>query len=266
MFRKIIFTAVLAIVLAMAHMPLHASDYIIGPGDVIKITVYGHEDLTTVERVSGSGTITFPLVGQLSVAGVPISSLSKNLERMLSDGYIVSPQVSVFIEEFRSQKAVIMGEVVKPGLYELKGRTTFLELVSIASGVTRDAGNSAIVKRKIGPDGRQSGIIKIDLNRLIREGDTSLDFEVIDGDSIYIPKAGTFYVTGEVRNPDEYKHKEDTTVIKAITLAGGFTDKAAPKKVKIIRKIEGVEQIFSNVNMDEYIYPEDIVVVPESFF
>jgi polysaccharide export outer membrane protein len=160
-----------------------------------------------------------------------------------------------------------MGQVNKPGLYELKGYTSFLELLSKAGDLTKDAGDKAIIKRKAdsSPEKKQK-IIVIDLRRLIAMGDTSLDTQVMDGDSIYIMKAGLFYVTGEVKKPDAYKFEEGTTVLKAITMAGGFSDKASTSRVKIIRKVKGKEEVLEKVKMDEEVLPDDIVMVPESFF
>jgi polysaccharide export outer membrane protein len=91
-----------------------AQEYIVGEGDVIKITVYDHEDLNTTTRVSGDGTILLPLVGQLEVKGLTLTEITRKIATLLSDGYIVNPQVNIFIQEFRSKKAFIMGEVSKP--------------------------------------------------------------------------------------------------------------------------------------------------------
>jgi polysaccharide export outer membrane protein len=88
----------------------------------------------------------------------------------------------------------------------------------------------------------------------------------MDNDNVYIAKAGVFYITGEVKKPDAYKYEDSTTVIKAVTMAGGFTDKASTGKVKIIRKVQGKEKVMENAEMDQAVQPDDIVVVPESFF
>lgn len=157
-----------------------------------------------------------------------------------------------------------MGEVVRPGLYELKGRTSFLELVSMAGGITRDAGETATIKR-IGADDKIESIT-IDLAGLFSGSDVSSSMNVLDGDTLYITKAGTFYVTGEVRRPNAYKYTDDTSIIKAITKAGGFTDRASEKKVRIVRKTSDGEQVLENVAMDELILPDDVIVVPESLF
>lgn len=242
------------------------TDYVVGDGDLLRITVYDNPDLLTVVRIGGEGTILFPLIGQVKAAGLSVTSVAKMIEDMLSDGYLVSPHVSVFIEEYRSQKATIMGQVNRPGLYELKGYTTFLELLSKAGDLARDAGDKAFIKRKSESPDKGERNITIDLKRLVEKGDTSQDIPIIDGDSIYIAKAGTFYVTGEVKKPDSYKLEEGTTIFKAITMAGGFTDRASPGRVKIIRKIKGKEDILEKVKLDEPILAEDIIVVPESFF
>ncbi len=242
-----------------------AQDYVVGEGDVLKIAVYEHPDMTTIARVSGDGKIILPLIGQVEVGGQTITQISKKIA-LLADDYIVDPQVTIFIQEFRSKKATIMGQVNRPGLYELHGHTTFLEILSKAGGLTKDAGDIATIKRKSAFSDKNEKIITIDLKRLIEKGDTSLDLLIMDGDGIYITKAGLFYVTGEVRKPDAYKYEEGITVIKAITMAGGFTGIASTREVKIIRKINGKEKVIKKAGMAEPVLPEDVIVVPESFF
>ena len=243
-----------------------AQDYVVGEGDVLRIVVYDHDDLTTTARVSGEGVITFPLIGQVEVKGLTLSRIADKITSLLADGYVVNPQVNIFIQEFRSKKAFIMGEVQKPGLYVLSGQTTFMGLLAEAGGLTKDAGDRAIIKRKANPSDKNESVITVDLKRLIEKGDTSLDVPIIDGDSIYITKAGVFYVTGEVKKPDAYKYEDGITIIKAITMAGGFTDKASKGRVKILRKVSGKEETLDKLSMDEPVKPNDVIVVPESFF
>ena len=241
-------------------------DYIAGEGDVLKITVFNHDDLTTVARVGGDGTIKFPLIGQIEVGGMTLSQISERISKSLSDGYVVDPQVSIFIQEFRSKKAFIMGEVHRPGFHVLSGNTTFLELLSVAGGVTKDAAEKATIKRKSDAPDNEEIVITVDLKSLLEKGDTSRDVPIMDGDSIYIPKTGVFYATGEVVKPGEYKYMEGMTVIKAITVAGGFTGIASKGRVKIMRKVNGREDVLEKVKMDDPIFPDDVIVVPESFF
>jgi len=263
--KKLLIGSVFILVLFISDFAF-AQDYIVGEGDVLKITVYDHDDLTTTARVSGDGMIVFPLIGQVNVKGLTLSQITQDISALLADGYIVNPQINIFIQEFRSKKAFIMGEVNRPGLYVLPGQTTLLALLSQAGGLTKDAGEKAMIKRKANPPDNTENVLTLDLKRLVEKGDTSLDIPIMDSDSVYITKAGVFYVTGEVKKPDAYKLEEGTTVIKAITMGGGFTDKASKGRVRIIRKVNGKEEVLEKVKMDEAVLPDDVLVVPESFF
>ena len=148
MFMKKCLLLVCFLILTLGHIA-SAQDYIVGERDVLRITVYEHPDLTTTERVSADGTILFPLIGQINVQGLTLSQISQKIAELLSDGYIIDPQVIIFIQEFRSKKAFIMGEVNKPGLHVLHGTTTFLELLSGAGGLTKEAGDRANTQEKI---------------------------------------------------------------------------------------------------------------------
>jgi polysaccharide export outer membrane protein len=256
---------VLVILSSHVHMSF-AQDYIVGQEDVLKIAVYDNPDLTTVVRVSGDGFITFPLLGNVKVAGLSTQKIAEKIAALLADGYVVDPHVSVFVDEYQSRKTTILGQVEKPGIYVLSGNMTFLELLSKAGGLTRDAGDKAVINRKSGVSGKGENVITIDLKKLVVEGVTSLDVVIMDGDNIYVPKAGVFYITGEVKKPDSYKSEEGTTVIKAITTAGGFTDKAASGRIRIIRKAGNKEEVLDKVGIDQPVLPNDIIVVPESIF
>lgn len=263
--KKFIFLyAFLWVILATGS--IHAQDYIVGEGDVLKITVYDHEDLTQTVRVGGDGAIMVSLLGQVPVQGLSVTKVAQKITALYADGYLVDPQVNVFIEEFRSRKATILGQVAQPGLYELRHHTTLLELISQAGGLTEDAGDLATIKRKNTAGGESHKIITIDLKELIENGNTQLNMPIEAGDNIYIQKADMVYVSGEVKKPGVYKCFSDTSVIKVITIAGGFTDKAAPTKVKLIRKVDGTEQVLEKVAMDLIVSSDDVIVVPESFF
>ncbi len=242
----------------------YAGDYIVGEGDVLEITVYENDDLSTVARVTYEGTIVVPLLGQIVVKDFTVSGVAQKLQGLYADGYIVNPQVNVFIKEHRSRKAVILGEVNDPGIYNLRERTSLLELISQAGGLTKHAGTSAKIKKSNGnPD---KNIIEVDLKKLVEKGQMDFNIQVKDGDSIYIPKQKVFYVTGEVKKPDAYSCDENPTIIKAVTMAGGFTAKASKTGIKIIRKVGAKEKVMEDVMMDEVVLPDDVIVVPESFF
>ena len=242
-----------------------SGQYTVGNGDVLKINVYENPDLSTTVRISAGDTIRVPLLGQVGVGDMNVSQVAEKLEKMFADGYLVNPQVDVFIEEYRSKNAIILGQINRPGQYELRGPVSFLEFVSKAGGLTRDAGSSAIIKRRL-PDQDGKDRIVIDLDRLVKQGDTSLNIEIQDGDNIFISKADTFYITGEVSKPNAYQLEPGLTVIKAIARAEGFSDIANKNKVRIIREIDGEKTVLESVSMDEKIMAGDVIVVPESFF
>ena len=241
--------------------------YIVGEGDVLKLAVYEHDDLSLTVRVSGEGAITVPLIGDVKVKGLTLNQVAEKITTLLADGYIVNPQVSIFIHEFKSNKATILGQINRPGLYELRQFTTLLELISQAGGLTAEAGKTAIIKRKsTQTDTGKEKVISIDLKDLIERGDESRNIQIIGGDSIYITTTEVYYVTGEVKKPDEFNLDGEITVIQAITKAGGFTNTAAPSKIKIIRKTDSGKKVLTRVSMDEPVLPDDVIVVPESFF
>jgi len=237
----------------------------VGEGDVLELKVYENPDLSTTVRVSSGNTIRVPLLGEISVEKLTVSQVAAKIESLFADGYLVSPQVDVFITEHRSKKALILGQIKSPGQYELRGRVTFLEFISKAGGLTEDAGSTATIKRT-NDSGAKSDQIVLDLEKLIKKGDATLNVLIQDNDTVYISKADTYYVSGEVKKPDSYKFEPNLSVIKAITKAGGFSKIASKGKVRIIRKINGEKIVFENVNMDEPVLPDDVIVVPESFF
>ncbi len=250
------------LLLAGVQPSVAADDYVLGPSDVLTVTVYGHDDLKTTVRVTNNGYIVMPLIGQVKVGGLKISDAVNKLTTLLADGYIINPQVNIFIEEYRSKKAIVLGHVNHPGIVELRGHMTFFELLSKSGGLKEGAGNTATIKRKV--NGKKQ-VIVVDLKSLIERGDLSKNVPIHDGDTVYIAKGGTCYVTGEVDHPDAYPC-DNVTVLKMIALAGGFTGKASKSSVKIIRVVNGKKTVLEDVDLDTLVQPDDIIVVPESFF
>lgn len=240
-------------------------DYRLGDGDILKVTVYGHADLTMTSRVGSDGIIPFPLIGQVDIGGLTAAQAGEKIAAALADGYLVNPQVSVFIEQFRNRKVVVMGEVQQPGLYELPGPTTLLELISQAGGLAREAGKFASIHRKSAGEGTEE-MIQVDLKQLMEEGVRDQDLALRDGDNVYIARAGLVYVTGHVNKPDSYPVDDDSTVLMMVTKAGGFTNLAAKGRIKVVRKTGEGEETFERVPLSMTVQPDDVIVVPESYF
>ena len=149
---KKLFVIVLSLLVLLPAVTSFAANmsYRVGEGDLLLIKVYDMDDLTTRVRVDAEGQIGFPLLGQLNVDGSSIEQVRDRISTELADGYLVNPQVTVLVQEYRNNKIIIIGEVVRPGLYELQGKMSLLELISRAGGLTDDAGSHAHVWEQIG--------------------------------------------------------------------------------------------------------------------
>jgi len=228
---------------------VRAGDYVVGEGDTLQITVFGHADLTTAARVTPEGWIRFPLIGTVRASGLTVVEITSAITAGLADGYIIDPQVSISVQEYRMKKCNVLGKVNHPGQYEFRGRMTFLELLSRAGGLAADAGGQARVQRKSASGRIKSGDLVIDLKALITEGNIFRDVEIMDEDTVTVMEAGQYFITGEVRRPGPYRFEEGMTFIRAFTIAGGVTERAATDKVKVIRLDGGREQLLE-VGMD----------------
>ncbi|MDM8556738.1 SLBB domain-containing protein [Desulfococcaceae bacterium HSG7] len=257
--KKKFLLAIIILNMALASYSV-ASNYVVDEGDVLTIKVYEHEDLNTIVRVSGEGNISLPLIGEVNVINLTLHQIAQKITMLLADGYVVTPQVTVDINKFRIKKVTLLGKVNSPGLYELHKKTTFLELISKAQGLTGDAGNKAIIKRKAFGDEKEKTII-IDLKRLIESGDTSQNILIKNGDNIFIPTTAFYYITGEIKQPNKYNYTEKITVFQAITQAGGFTEKVSLSRIKITREIKARKQVLTDVSLDEDVLPNDIINV-----
>ncbi|MFH1075482.1 MAG: SLBB domain-containing protein [Pseudomonadota bacterium] len=249
--------------------PAFCQEYVIGEGDLLRITVYDNPDLAAEARVSSEGKIMFPLIGEVGVTGLSSTEAGGKIALLLENGYIKKPQVAVFIVEYRSKKVTVLGEFIKPGLVELSGNSMLLEVISKAGGLTENAGDTLYINRKTAKAGaakKEDATIAVDLIRLLEGKGANANVSIFDGDSIYVPKAEFVYVNGEVKTPGAYKITKGLTVLKAITIAGGFTPKASQSRVKIIRKATDKDEVSIKANMDDLVMPDDIVTVPVSFF
>jgi polysaccharide export outer membrane protein len=166
------------------------------------------------------------------------------------------------VATYRSKEIHIIGEVNRPGTYYLKKRTMIVEAISMAQGPTNGADPEVIIVRQVlNGEGEN---ITVNLRRAL-EGDTSQNIEIREGDSIYLSKAKTFFIMGEVNRPGQFKLEKDTSIRKAISIAGGHTERAALNRVKVIRIVDKKERE-QEVALDEIVQPQDTIVVPQSYF
>jgi polysaccharide export outer membrane protein len=232
--------AALGVALLLTGGTSWAQEYTIGPGDILKITVWGHDDLSRDYPVSLDGRVPFPLIGSVQAAGLTTSELATRLRDLLEKDYLVNPQVIVAVREYLSSKVHVMGEAERPGLFYLTGPTTLLEILSRAGGLSRAAGKDLVLVRSDPPRGgsgvtASTVLLRLDV-RKIQAGDVKENILLQNGDVMFVPKASAFFVLGEVNKAGTFALDKETSVLEAITLAGGFNGTAAPSGVKVLRR------------------------------
>lgn len=249
--------------LSLTPMQVQAAegDYRLGAGDLIRISVFDHEELAGDLRVSQSGNITFPLIGQVAVADLSTGEVEQMLsERLTSGGFIRRAQVSVLVIEYESRKVAVMGQVSKPGQYSLTASNRVLDVLALAGGLaTEDAAEQATLLRK---DGSKA---VIDLRALF-DGDISQNVEVGGGDIFNVPRAPQFYIYGEVNKPGVYRLERGMTVSRAISTGGGLTVRGTERRTIVKRRDETGEEKEYSARGTDVLQGDDVVLVRESWF
>ena len=248
------------------------SGYVIGPQDVLAITIWDQSDLSGKFSVEADGTFTFPLIGRLKAGGLTLQQVEAELKTRLADGYFRDPQLSVAVEQYRSQQIFIVGEVRQPGPYPLTGDMTLIEAFARAGSATGEAAGHAVIVRATGKTarptlpGQQPGgeIVQINLKDL-ETGLPSGNVMLRDGDTIFVPRAETAYVFGQVRTPGAYVIRSDTTVLQALSLAGGVSDRGSTSRIRIVRLVDG-KKTEIKAKLGDPVKAGDTVIVAERFF
>ena len=271
--RKVVWGSCILLMLAATASAQPANDYLIGPQDVLAIQVFDQADLGGKYTVETDGTFSFPLIGRVQAAGMTLRGFETELKKKLSDGYFRNPQVTVGVETYRSQRVFVMGEVRSPGPVPLTGGMTLIEALARAGSTMPSAsGELAIVRAKQGATGPiipgQSEDVDV-VRASIRElegGAMSQNVQLHDGDTIFVPRAESVYVFGQVKTPGAFALvQRDTTILQALSLAGGVTENGAMNRVKVIRIING-EKKELKVKLTDLVRAGDTIVVPERFF
>lgn len=246
------------------------SEYRIGPNDVVEIDVFEAPELNRKLRVAADGEISVPLLGTVQSGGLTARELEAVLVSQLH-AYMKDPHVGVFVSTVESHPVSVLGAVKKPGVFQVRGPKSVLEMLSMAEGLADDAGDAVLVMRGAGTDpGAKSGdgnhveasslpqtdpgapetdarasgnaaghepTIRINLKNLLQSEDSQLNVLVYPGDIVKVVRAGVVYVVGEVKKPGGFLLKSDErmSVLKAIALAEGLTPTSAKSGARIIR-------------------------------
>jgi polysaccharide export outer membrane protein len=240
----------------------------IGAGDLLNVSIFDVPEMTQTIRVNDLGDATLSLVGSLHLADLTTAEAQAFIAKKLKAGnFLVNPGVSVLISEYSTQGVSVLGEVTKPGVYQVLGSRTLLDIISEAGGITSFAGSEATVKHV---DGSTATV------RLTKDAQASLstDVQLAPGDKVIIPRAGLVYVLGDVGRPGGFIMGNDgkMTLLQAVAMAGGINRTSSMNRSRFIRKGPSgytetpvaVKKILEGKRADIQLQTEDIVYIPSN--
>jgi polysaccharide export outer membrane protein len=273
-----VFLAVLQVAAVCSAEPPDLHDYIVGPNDVLAITVVDQPQLTGKYIVRADGTFTFPILGRLQAGGLSLQTVEDDVHDRLAKGYLKNPQIGVSVEQYRSQQIFVIGEVRQPGTLQFTGSMRLIEALARAGATTERAGTEAVIVHQQNgapplldpaaiehaPNSKEGEVIRVNLQNL-QMGALSENVALRSGDTIFVARAQTVFVSGQVRSPGEYVIRKDMTVRQVLTLAGGASDRGSTRRIQIIRQVDGLETKIG-ASLEDVVRPGDNIVVRERLF
>jgi polysaccharide export outer membrane protein len=250
-------------------------EYVLNVQDSVNVTVWENADLTGKFVVQPDGAIMLPLVGRVKAAGLSVRGFEAQLTRALADGFLIEPRVAVTLEQHRGSRIFIFGAVSSPGAYALPEGQTLIEAL-VRAGYA--AASQVVVVRPKRPSSGptmpenpgDAEVIRVNLKELekdVEQGSLARNIPLHDGDTVFIPRSDPtrIFVSGQVRTPGAYSITENTSVLQALTLAGGATESAAINRLRVMRIVDGKQKTIT-VKITDILQPGDTLVVPERYF
>jgi polysaccharide export outer membrane protein len=249
-------------------------EYRVGPGDVIRVDAYQHQEVSGEFAVEADGSITYPLLGAVVVGGSTTAEVARRLEELLERDFYVDVQLQVEIAEYLSRPVTLLGEVQRPGTYYLHGRTTITQLLAQAGGLNPSCGPTLELRRVDDDDGgaEATTVMTFSTTKLLT-GEEGTDVEVRAGDVLSVSARQLYFITGEVARPGQYEIARGMTLMQALSQAGG-QGKFASQTVELHREQGGEKQILSfdlsqirkGRAADPTIQAGDVIIVRRRFF
>ena len=240
------------------------SDYRMGTGDVLRITVYGQPDLTTEARVGESGGITFPLIGEVKLAGsTPAQGETEIARRLSKGGFVNEPFVSLNVVQYRGQQVSVLGRVNRPGKYNLERVSHVSDALALAGGIVIDGADTVTLVRT--RDGKTE-YRDIDVIALFKPGGETSNEVIQDGDIINVARQAMFYIYGEVQRPGAFRLEQNMSVVQALSLGGGITPRGTQKGIQILRRDANGEMQQLEIKPSDLVKKDDVIYVKESLF
>jgi polysaccharide biosynthesis/export protein len=259
-FRRLVATFAVFIALsiaapAFAQGAVTDTGYVLGPGDVIEVSVLGQSEFTTRGRVRADGSIVLPFVGSTQVSGDTSVSFAKKVGAALkAGGFYASPIVNIEIASYASRYVIVLGAVTTPGLQPVDRSYRVSEIIARAGGIRSDGAEYVIVRRTTGEE------LRLPFEKLASGGNAD-DPTVNPGDKVYVPAAETYFIYGQVNAPGVYPVRDQMTLRKAVARGGGLTALGSEKRMTVFR--DGKKQV---VALDTLIKPGDVIVIGQRAF
>jgi len=237
----------------------------VGPGDMVRISVFRNPDLTTETRVSERGTVLFPLVGEVSVQGLTPSQAASRIAEKLKEGrFVVNPEVTLSLMQVNSRQVSVLGNVNKPGRYPLDGTSAKLtDLIAIAGGIAPTGSDQVTI---VSSRGGKTTSRDIDIPTMLRTGDLSNNVTLEPGDTVFVHRAPMVYIYGEVQKAGAYRLEKDMTVMQALAMGGGLTPRGTERGIKVTRKNGDGKTEVKQVRLTDPVHVDDVIYVRESLF
>jgi len=267
-FRRWIHLLAICFVCALGFGAAPASaepEYLLAPGDILKISVFKNPDLSLDVRVSESGAIGYPLIGTVPVKGLTLPAAEGKIAQMLRDGgFVVNPQVNILLTTGFGNLVSVIGEVNKSGRYSVDSAGGHVSgMLAAAGGVASTGGELVSVSGiRNGKPFRRD----IDIVKMASTGNTADDIELNGGDTVYVNRAPMFYIYGQVQKPGQYRLERGMTVIQALATGGGVTGKGTQRGIVRHRRDASGKVKEEGVSMDDDVQDRDVIYVKESLF
>ena len=263
-FLKFALLFLVAVPIALAQ-PAAQVEPALGPGDVVRVSVFQSPDLATEARISEAGQINFPLIGAVTVGGLSITAAEKRIEAMLKEGgFVLRPQVTIQLVRILSSQISVLGQVGKPGRYPIELISSKVsEMIAAAGGVVP---GGADVVTLVGTRNGEPVRLDIDLPAILQSGRADLDVVVENGDIIYVDRAPLIYIYGEVQRPGQLRLERGMTLMQALAAGGGLTARGTERGIRVHRKDASGAVKISELKMNDPVERDDVIYVPESLF
>lgn len=264
-----------ALALALAGlMPTHAqqpgssvapTEYRLGSGDVVRITVFQNPELTLETRINETGVISYPLLGSVRLGGQSVTAAEKSIADGLRNGnFVKSPQVTLVLLQVRGNQANVLGQVNRPGRYPIEiADMRLTDMLAMAGGAAPNGADTVVVT------GERNGKpfrAEVDLPSVFAAGGRDKDLFILNGDAIWIDRQPVVYIYGEVQRPGPMRLEREMTLMQALATGGGLNARGTEKGIRVHRKTAAGATEVQQLKMDDKLRDGDVVFVRESLF